>query len=197
MTTDAELARLQAEASAKARADELKASLPPRPAKKRPMILAADIPREVLPLEDARLLEDIRKVARTREKGHPKYATIVAVVWYIAFLIRVGRRETLAQIGEACGVCDDTVARVLAFIEPSQILGVLHVMGRVGKMFWRMANYYVVPAYVKTEGVRLGRRVAEGLASFHAECARLVGLHFRPTTGGMNTAPMRPQPGFT
>jgi hypothetical protein len=174
--------------------------LPPKPRReptKQPPLLLADIPIELLPLDDSALLNDIRKAAATRKKGDPSFSLIVTVCWHICHLMRTGRRESYIEIGNDCGCCDESVRQVLLFIKPHGIIGWLHVMDRVGRNFWRLANHYSAPFYIKTEGVRMARRVAERVAAFHHECAKRMGLHFRATTGGMNTTPMKPQPGFT
>jgi hypothetical protein len=172
--------------------------LPPKPREKEKLrpIHEADIPDLALPYDGEAFLRDLYAAAAKREKGDPSFSLIVLVGRELYFDMCKGTRRTQAKIGEKCRCCDESVRQCVRFLWEHKLLGWLHVMGRVGKEFWRRANLYVAPAYIKTEGLRLGRRVAVQAANFIVECGRLTGLFPRPT-GGLNTTPMKPQPGFT
>jgi hypothetical protein len=173
-------------------------ALPPKPRrapKKRPKIHAADIPDVVLPHDGDAFINAARKAAHTRTKGQPSYALIMTVLLYIYHLMTIGQRKTLIEIGNACDCSDESVRRVLLFIEPHGVLGTINVLVRVGRNLWRGANLYVAPWCVKADALRLPRRVAERAANFVVECGRLLGLYARPL--GLNTSPLKPQPGFT
>jgi hypothetical protein len=174
-------------------------ALPPKPRREqeklRP-ILEANIPDFPLPMDGDAFIRDLHAAADKREKGQPSWSVIVAVGRELYFDMCKGTRRTQVKIGKRCRCCDETVRQCVLYLRAHGMLGWLHVMGRVGKEFWRRANLYVAPAYIKTEGVRLGRRVATQAASFIVECGRVLGLYPRPT-GGLNTTPMKQQPGFT
>ena len=172
--------------------------LPPKPRrepKKRPKIHEADIPEVALPIDGDRFIAAARKAAHTRKKGDPSYSLIMTVCLYIYHLMSIGQRKTLVEIGRACDCSDESVRLVLLFIEPHGVLGAINVLVRVGRNLWRGANLYIAPWAIKTDGVRLPRRVAERAAAFVVECGRLLGLYARPL--GLNTSPLKPQPGFT
>jgi hypothetical protein len=174
-------------------------TLPPLPPPKktsRPKIHAADIPEWLPQLDSPAFHKRLGEVSAARAKGDPLAGNLAGVGRVVFWMMSTRIRLTIAQIGRRAGCCQETARRCLDFLIRHGLFGALNVLIRVDSLLLRSANLYLAPAFFVASAARLSRRVAERSAAFIVECGRLLGLAVRPT-GGLNTTPMKPQPGFT